>query len=625
MVREVRVFISPAGSPEFGKNYRVVVLPPGAMVSAGSASTTIAVHRGHGFSANQKLIVNTDTSRYRIVQSVDSESIEVDEAVSVAKDDLLVNLGTDSGVELPNYDGSGLQIYADPAYEDAFTDQTVQTNSFGRARYWHRNIVRWELVVSGSEPVAVYTDTGSRTEQYGMRRADDHYTSGTGTEDDPYLGWAGAVAENTRTIFSPNAFYGLASELTIPAGATLEGGGPSSVIIFTADNVAITNATDAGDITLRDLKVDAQGDTFFATPRNTFEFVQGQGQNYIFENLHVTDATKAGIRMEGESGVKTNCVVRGCTVTDCDRHGIEFSTGTTHSQIVGNYVEGNNVTTLGAQIYCSDTDVDHCTVTGNVVIDGNDNGIRVLGNFCAVSNNVILNGANDGIRLNGTYHTCTGNTINNVAESGIKWDGLTDSCITGNTVESAGIHGIHGRVQTTSGRNNISGNTIRHSAIDGIRITNISAAESDTLIANNNIQNNGTSGIDLGGAVRAAVTGNLLRANSVPITDGGTSNICWNNINGSVGLYGTDIDSAATITVPPDGDRFEVNGTTTITDMTPSWPGREITLVFTGILTFTNGNHIKLDGAANFVTTASDIIKMHSDGTNWREISRSVT
>lgn len=604
----------------FASDYRVAVLPVGGRVNSASSGDTVTLDSGHGFQVGDKFMVDVDLGTYigtDSVQSVTATSVTISGTVSVAAGQFLVNLGPDTGSDTPNYDGDRVQIYDDMDYGDEIVGATVSTDSVGRYRYFHKGVSRWELVLALETPIALYLDTGHTDST--SHASTFPTTSGSGTESDPFVGWEGAVAADTKTVFAPG-FYGLDEDLTIPEGATLEGSGPSSVILFTAQNVAIVNDTDAGNITVRNLKVDAQGDTFAATPRNAFEFTQGQGQNYLFENLHVTDATKAGIRMEGESGVNTNCTVRGCTVTSCDRHGIEFSTSTTHSQAVDNYLYNNSVTTLGAQIYLSDTDVDYCTVRGNNVIDGNDNGIRILGNFCVVSDNVIQNGANDGIRLNGTYHSCTGNVINNVAESGIKWDGLTDSSITGNTIESAGIHGIHGRCQTASGRNNISGNTVRHSAIDGLRFSNSGADESDSLVSNNVFQNNTTSGIDLGAGVRIVVTSNLFRGNGTSITDAGTGNMCFNNINGSVGLYGTDIDSAATITLPPDGDVFEVNGTTTITSVTASWTGRVVTLVFTGALTFTDGSNLKLAG--NLSTAASDTITLRCDGTNWNEVGR---
>ncbi len=85
---------------------------------------------------------------------------------------------------------------------------------------------------------------------------------------------------------------------------------------------------------------------------------------------------------------------------------------------------------------------------------------------------------------------------------------------------------------------------------------------------------------------------------------------------------GTDVASAATIT--PTGNVFHVTGTTTITSVsgTGITAGTTITIIFDGILTFTDGSNLKLAG--NFVTSADDTITLQYDGTNWYELCRSV-
>lgn len=66
-----------------------------------------------------------------------------------------------------------------------------------------------------------------------------------------------------------------------------------------------------------------------------------------------------------------------------------------------------------------------------------------------------------------------------------------------------------------------------------------------------------------------------------------------------------------------------VSGTTTITSIVGNGAaGQRVTLIFDGILTFTDGNNLKLAG--NLVTTADDTISLVSDGVNWYETSRSV-
>lgn len=88
--------------------------------------------------------------------------------------------------------------------------------------------------------------------------------------------------------------------------------------------------------------------------------------------------------------------------------------------------------------------------------------------------------------------------------------------------------------------------------------------------------------------------------------------------------YGTDVASATT-TALGTGTVFTITGTTSITTLNTcdaTATGKRVTLIFAGILTFTDGNNLKLAG--NFVTTADDSITLVCNGTNWYEVSRSV-
>lgn len=79
--------------------------------------------------------------------------------------------------------------------------------------------------------------------------------------------------------------------------------------------------------------------------------------------------------------------------------------------------------------------------------------------------------------------------------------------------------------------------------------------------------------------------------------------------------------SSAALVLPAYGSTFFVTGTTNVTSMTVGRAGRQVTLIFTGALTFTDGGNLRLAG--NFSTTADDTITLMSDGTNWYEMSRS--
>lgn len=82
------------------------------------------------------------------------------------------------------------------------------------------------------------------------------------------------------------------------------------------------------------------------------------------------------------------------------------------------------------------------------------------------------------------------------------------------------------------------------------------------------------------------------------------------------------IASAAALPITVTGaTTFSVTGTTNITSISATgFTGKTIVLIFTGILTVTNGSNLKLTG--NFTTAAGSALILASDGTNWYEVGR---
>lgn len=87
-------------------------------------------------------------------------------------------------------------------------------------------------------------------------------------------------------------------------------------------------------------------------------------------------------------------------------------------------------------------------------------------------------------------------------------------------------------------------------------------------------------------------------------------------------IKGSDVASASTVTLG-DGDFFDITGTTTITSITAKNAGKVIWLQFDSSLTVTDGSNLKLNG--NFNAVAESVLQLVSDGTNWYEVSRSLT
>jgi hypothetical protein len=87
-------------------------------------------------------------------------------------------------------------------------------------------------------------------------------------------------------------------------------------------------------------------------------------------------------------------------------------------------------------------------------------------------------------------------------------------------------------------------------------------------------------------------------------------------------FIGQDLASATALPEPT-CDIHTVTGTTTVTSITATnFPvGKELLLIFSGILTLTDGNNIKTAG--NYTTSSDDSIKMVFDGSSYFEIARS--
>lgn len=82
------------------------------------------------------------------------------------------------------------------------------------------------------------------------------------------------------------------------------------------------------------------------------------------------------------------------------------------------------------------------------------------------------------------------------------------------------------------------------------------------------------------------------------------------------------VASAATIAIAIGQRVVSVTGTTNITSVTATGhSGAVVTLIFAGVLTFTDGSNLKLAG--NFTTAADATITIACNGTNWYEVARS--
>lgn len=129
-------------------------------------------------------------------------------------------------------------------------------------------------------------------------------------------------------------------------------------------------------------------------------------------------------------------------------------------------------------------------------------------------------------------------------------------------------------------------------------------------------------------AMRAAALDNEILSYSFtntadPLNDGAANT--RTKVNHGQGR-GTDISSAATISIPVMGTIFHVTGNTGITGMSGfGQKDQFITLIFDSTPTVTKGSNLKLGAGGNLVATANSTLSGIWDGTNFYETGRSVT
>lgn len=97
----------------------------------------------------------------------------------------------------------------------------------------------------------------------------------------------------------------------------------------------------------------------------------------------------------------------------------------------------------------------------------------------------------------------------------------------------------------------------------------------------------------------------------------------YNRVIGGQNVFG--VASQAAFPMPSFGEQVNVSGTNNITSITGGGGAyRTVHLIFSGILTVTHGNNIKLASAANFVTQANSVLTLLFDTNNWFEVARKV-
>lgn len=290
-------------------------------------------------------------------------------------------------------------------------------------------------------------------------------------------------------------------------------------------------------------------------------------------------------------------------------------------------VSGNNIDDVRVGI-----DIGHADIT-NVITD-----VVVTGNtvtLTTVDAHATVAAAHGGINIIGASSVAriarvviANNIIHafgNITGSTIGGDGApitVEHCdnfiVSGNVVSGVGSAVTAAGVYLVGTLNHglVTGNSLQGAmAAGGIRLAGVA---SDELAITGNV-------ITQTNAAHDAI---YVTGSTIPefVVSGNADN-ANNHFNSATSTLGNSYDlqsvaSAAAVTLPYGSGVFRVTGTTNITSIVATGhSGRNVTLIFYGSLTFTDGSNLKLAG--DFMTTADDVITLTCDGTNWYEVSRS--
>jgi hypothetical protein len=369
----------------------------------------------------------------------------------------------------------------------------------------------------------------------------------------------------------------------------------------------------------------------------------------LIEDVRVENASTHGIALEGVGDTETSKIIRGCTV---DGHGINA----VGFGIYVDYAKGAKIVenTVGGGL--NDSDAIELGHTGRYYCAGNhvlQNQINfpfaddsvIESNWLYGSNGTIQNDANTahrvqicgnhiigatpaanfgGIAVTGDDAIVEGNHVSVTAQKGIRIVGA-GGIVEGNRIKTtAGTVSGYG---VSTGEGEANDTIVRNNRISGLFVAGVAIDSDGTSVSGNRITGAMTNGVllhntgTLGYSLQnVSVDNNTILGPITPINFENQTALS-NTASGNKTDGSTDVASAATVTLGWHSDYFNVTGTTTITSVAASWAGRVVTLKFAGILTFTDGSNLKING--DFVTSADDTLTLVCDGTNWYEVTRS--
>lgn len=184
-----------------------------------------------------------------------------------------------------------------------------------------------------------------------------------------------------------------------------------------------------------------------------------------------------------------------------------------------------------------------------------------------------------------------------------------------------GLKVLNQRFITVTGCTFANNNTSHTAGINTINISESAAsllAMSGCVISGDNVATT----MGLANVSNASLTGNVFTGGrstgDIVLTSPGALAIA-NNISDNF----STVASAATLPLSNTlTDLITVTGTTTITAIGASWPGRRVTLNFTGAVTVTGGANLSIQGGTFSSATSFTLSLLCTSGTSWSEIGR---
>lgn len=430
---------------------------------------------------------------------------------------------------------------------------------------------------------------------------------GNGITDDTAALQAAATAVNRLRL--PAGTYKITSPIVLHSGSYIDGeqqGGATTIEAWGCD--AFTIPAGAAVVTIENLQGFSKSAVGVADPK-TNRFVHAPGTNgnhvnYVFVRNCYLRGWNQNINFEFtwnsviDNVTTVNCNISVRLLSQCCNNSI------TNSRLVANTGTHAIKLEIGAGPRGEGLMVSNTLLAQGTYGVQCDNFLSLNMSNCIID--VITDRAFD---LTNLQSLVLANCWIFAANYGLKWNnlgGITElnTTITGCRIETTTAAGKPVSIGDANKGISIIGGSIV--CVAGTQCVELINACADISIIGTNLVNPGAN---------PSITANAL-----------VTTFVYSGLTGNATVQGvamTTIASAAAITLPI-GDVFKISGVTNITSITNTFClGRRVTLIFQGILTFTDGSNLKLAG--NFVTTADDTITLVCDEAgNWIETGRSV-